>query len=96
MPTPAQLEKRQALCESLVRGGVQIVRDGLDHSDKASRCIDDTGKVVGYYCVLVNYDPATDRFNTGWNPIPSSHVEEIMTFDAVVQAVETVNAIPFA
>lgn len=89
MPTPIQTS-RLALCNSLIRNGAQVVRDGADHSAKASRAISN-GKVVVYYVVLMDYSPETDTFNNRHiNPIPASQVDPVATFDAIRSAVNVV------
>jgi hypothetical protein len=77
-------EERKALCESLVKSGVKTIRDGNDHSDKASRCMVEGGICVGFYAILIDYDPVTDTFGIGWKQrIPSKQVDEVAVFDAL-------------
>lgn len=67
------------------------MRDGADHSAKANRVDLPNGQVVGYYTMLVDYDPQTDTFNNRHlHPIPASQVDLIAEFDAVRGAVNAV------
>jgi hypothetical protein len=80
----SEASQRVALCQSLVRSGARVVRDGGDHSDKVNRCIAKSGECVGYYAVLIDYDEASDTFRVGWQQrIPAAWVDEVAMHDAI-------------
>lgn len=77
------MSERTNLCKSLVKT-VSIIRDGQDHSDKANRCMVETGQCIGYYAVLIDYDEDSDTFCVGWQQrVPAAHVDKVAFFDAM-------------
>ena len=77
---------RTSFCRSLVHAGVQVVRDGKDHSAAVNRCLAEDGKCVGTYEVLCDYDAASDTFAIGWKQrVPAEQVEDVAAFDVGVK-----------
>lgn len=84
-------DKRLSLCKSLVKR-VATIRDGIDHSEKANRCIVKGGECVGYYAVLIDYDETSDTFCVGWKQrVPAAQVDEVALFDFLSQAIGLIN-----
>lgn len=62
-----------------------MVRDGNDHSGKVNRCVDEDGKCVGYYAILINYDETDDTFCVGWQQrIPANQVDVIAALSPTI------------
>jgi hypothetical protein len=76
--------ERQNFCKSLVRNGVKIILDENTLPDKPSVCLSSTGKVLGYYSILIDYEIDSDSFLIGYKQyVKSSSVYDVFVFDSL-------------
>lgn len=83
---------RTELCRSLVKKTC-VVMDENDCSHLPNRCLDSSGKAVGYYAVLISYNDVDDTFRIGWDKrVSSSKIDRLATYDAVHAAKDLIES----